>query len=489
MFGKVMLTGAALVAFGLTKFLFNTLVIRWFPATFLGEINQLLSLFLLIPLFYAPVLGTVISKFAPEFLGANEPNKSKQVFSLSFVIVMVTSVVCTIIVLIFLRPPGGSYKIQSATLVGLAPMLVLYSIYIFLRTSYYGFDRIPLYLRNEIVSSIVFFVVLAVGLATRSQQLVVWPFAAQGAVFAAMAIYDLRDQFRFHAMLSGIAEDLRRCAHFSFHTMINSLTGPGAFHLGIILTGRLTGSLEIAGYYSVLLYALQPFNLLPISLTSVMIPAISRLHGAGQIREGVAVAERAFPPLFLVMTLIWGGGVILGKEAVEAISGVAAGQLIVPFEIVLLSVYLYLISSPPSVLLNSTRHVAVIAWGGAVAVGLGLAVWWWTIPVYGLLGSAAGYALLQAAKGVWAFVAAHRIFQWRGQFGWVAILTIMTVLVLGAVSLASESRLLHIAMAFLFVGLFFGLQAQTIKGYAKRLVAEVRSYASGTVKLSDGTGC
>ncbi|KPK67653.1 MAG: hypothetical protein AMJ84_12660, partial [Acidithiobacillales bacterium SM23_46] len=86
MLHKVLLTGIAFVAFGLTKFVFNILVIRRFSPTVLGEINQVLSVFLLVPILYAPGLGQVVSKFASEFLGANEARKSKQIFSLSFVL-------------------------------------------------------------------------------------------------------------------------------------------------------------------------------------------------------------------------------------------------------------------------------------------------------------------------------------------------------------------------------------------------------------------
>ena len=485
MFGKVVLTGVALVVFGLTKLVFNTLVIRRFPATFLGEINQALSFFMLIPLFYAPVLGMVVSKFASEFLGANEPDKSRRVFSLSFVLVAATSAVSTVVALVFSGRISALLQIQPAILLCLTPMLALYSGYIFLRTSYYGFDRIALYLRNEIVSSLAFFGVLIAALLMHSQRLAVWPFAAQGAVFLGLAIYHLRDQFCFRAMYRGIAGDLRRCAHFFFYTIFNSMSGPGAFHLGIILTGRLTGSSEIAAYYSVLLYSLQPFNLLPISLASVMIPTISRHHGAGEIREGVAVAERAFPPLLLGMTLLWGCGTLLGWEAVQVISGASTGELIVAFEVVLFGLYLNMIFAPPSVLLNSTRHIAVIAWGGAAALVATLGVWWWGIPAYGLLGSAAGYGLLQAGKGAWAFLAARRILQWRGQFDRAALATISAIVALGVVSLASRSLWLHIALAALLVGIFFRLHGQAVGEYVKRLIAETRAHAPGAVRLSD----
>jgi len=487
MFGKVVLTGLGLIAFGLTRFVFNTLVIRLFPASFLGDINQVLSLFMLVPLFYAPALGMLISKFASEFSGANTPHKSQQLFSLSLVLVTVTSVICTIVFLVFFRRLTGSLQVHPVIVLGLAPTLALYGLYVFLRTSYYGFDRIALYLRNEILSSIVFFLVLGAALLARSRWLVVLPFAAHGAVFAALAIYQLRDQIRFRGMLAGIGEDLRRCVHFFVHTTIISLTGPGAFHLGIVLTGRLTGNSETAAYYSVLLYSLQPLSLLPISLASVMIPTISRHYGEGQVREGVAVAERAFLPLFLVMTLIWGGGVILGKEAVLAISGTAAGSLLAAFEVVLFGLYMSMIAAPPTVLLNSTKHVAVIAWSGVVAVVAAVAVWRATVPVYGLLGSAAGYALLQVGKGLWAFAAARRILRWRGRLGTAAIPTLVTIVALGTASLRSERLLIHAGLAILFVGLFSAFHARTLADYTKRLLAEVRSHAPGVVKPSDNS--
>jgi len=489
MFGKVMLTGLALAAFGLTRFIFNILVIRQ-SATFLGEINQVLSLFMFVPLIYAPPLGQLISKFASEFIGSNEPQKSRQIFSLSFLLVVVASAVCTVLVLVFFSQLSGSLQVRPATLCGLAPMLVLYSFYIFLRTSYYGFDRISLYLRNEIIASIVFFVVLGVALAKRSEWLVVMPFAAHSVVFVALAIYHLRDQFRFRAMFAGIAADLRRCAHFLIHTMIISVTGPGAFHLGIILTGRLTGNPEIAAYLSVFLYSLQPLNLLPISVASVMIPTISQHYGAGRTREGVEVAERSFLAVFLAMTAIWGGGVVLGREAVRAISGTATGEMVVAFEVILFAIYLYMISTPPSVLLNSTKHVAVIAWSGLAATAVGVGVWFAAIPAYGLIGAAAGYAVLQVGKAAWAFLAARRILQWRAQLGWAALFTVLLIAALGSVSLVTGSLWAHVGIAVLFVGLFLALNARSVLDYSKRFLAEVRAFAPVSLAgPSDSEGC
>jgi len=482
MFGKVILTGLAFIAFGLTKLVFNTLVIRRFPPAFLGNLNQLLSLFLLVPLVYAPALGQVISKFASEFVGSDEPHKSQQVFSLSFVLVSAISALSTILVLVFFPHLGGSRVVDRGALFGLAPMLLLYSLYTFFKASYYGFDRIRLYLFNEIISSIVFFAVLAAALIARSTSLAALPFASHGTVFAATAIYHLRDQFRFRAMVAGIAADLHRCAQFFFATVVISMTGPGAFHLGIILTGRLTGDPVVAAYYSVLLYSLQPLNLLPLSLVAVLMPAISRHHGAGQTREGVAVSERAFRPLFLVMTLTWGCGAILGWEVVKVIAGTTSVRLIVAYEIVLFAIYLNLTSAPPSILLNATRHVNVLAWSGATTALAAVGVWYGAIPYWGLLGSAAGFAVLQVGRGVWALVAAHRLLEWRGRVGRGAILTAAAIVTLSALSLTSGRAAFHFAMAAVFLALFTCFHAMDIKEHMVRLVAEIRLYATRGIK-------
>ena len=360
-------------------------------------------------------------------------------------------------------------------------MLVLYGLYTFLRSSYYGFDRLPLYLRNEVICSAIFFAVLAAAVAMRSRWLVLLPFAAHSVTFTAIAIRDLRDLFSFRTMLAGIGPELRRYGHFFFCTVLNSLAGPGAFYLGIILTGRLTGDKALVAQYSLVLYSLQPLNLLPMSLLNVMMPTISHHHGAGRTQEGVGIAERAFQPLFLLMTLIWGGGMILGWEAVQAVSGGATTQMTLVFEVMLFAVYLYLISTAPGVLLNATEYISVIAWSGVVSTILAIAVWWGMLPAYGLIGSAAGYAVLQVSKGIWSFVAARRIFRWRAGIGWVAVLTVPVILALGAVSLTSESRWMHLAIAALFVGLFLVFHARAMRSYMARLIAELRSYTTKAI--------
>jgi O-antigen/teichoic acid export membrane protein len=281
-------------------------------------------------------------------------------------------------------------------------------------------------------------------------------------------------------MFTGIAQELRRYAHFFICTIVNSLAGPGAFHLGIVMTGRLTGDADIVGYYSNLLYALQPLYLLPMALATVMIPTISRHHGAGRPDECVAVAQRASSPLFLVMTLIWGCGVILGWEAIVIASGKSMTVLLVAFQIILFGVYLYLISLVPCALLNATEHIAVMAKGGAFSVAVAVVVWWVAVRLPGreLLGAAAGYGALQLGKATWAFVAGRRVFGWRPQLGRATVFTIPAVLALGAFSLTSERRIVHLGIACLFVVLFSAVYARMIKEYAERLIVEARSYVA-----------
>jgi len=479
MLRKVLLTGIAFVAFGLTKFLFNILVIRRFSPALLGEINQTLSLFLFIPVFYAPGLGTVVSKFASEFRGANDPQKARQVFSFCFILAAGLAIVLTLAVAAAYPYLAAGRRVEWKIVGALAPMLLLYSLYVFLRTSYYGFDRVGLYLRNEIISSTVFFAVLGAAVATRSVTLAVLPFASHSVVFVALAIRDLGDQFRFGEMLAGISREIRRWGHFFFCTIINSLAGPGAFHLGIVLTGRLTGNPETTGYYSLLIYSLQPLNLLPVAVSTVLMPTISHHYGAGRIEESVESAMRAFRPLFLVMMFIWGVGAVFGREIAAGISATSSPEILIAFEVILAGVCLYLMTAPPSVLLNATRHISVIALGGAAAFAAALAIWWTTVPAAGLIGAAAGYGALQLGKGLWAAVAAGRIFEWRPRVGAIRAPALASAaIVLGAFSLESASFLRHAAAALVFALIFLALYARDITAYLGEFADRVRSYAA-----------
>ena len=479
MLRNALLTGLAFVAFGLTKFLFGVLVIRWDPGL-VGEINHTLSIFLLVALFFAPGLGMVVSKFASEFRGAGQIRKAQEVFTLSFLVVSVLAVVCTLVLFVFFDRVKGRVDVSPTTRYGLTPMLLLYSLYVFLRTSYYGFDRVPLYLRNELVSSAVFFGVLAVALVARSRWLVVLPFAAHSVLFVGIALADLRDQFRFRRLAAGVVQDLRRYAHFFGCTIVNSLAAPGAFHFGIILTGWLTGDTKTVGYYSVLLYSLQPLNLFPATLISVLMPTVSHSHGSGATSESIAATSRVFRPLFLLMTAIWGGGAILGWEAIRVITETTRQDLLIAFEVLLFGAYCYLISTPPSVLLNGTRHIGVIALGGAVSLGITLGLWLVVVPVYGLPGAAAGYAFLGVFQGVWAFVAAFLIFRWIARVGWDVGLTLLAAVALGALSLTGKSLVVHLAAAGAFALLFLVLHLRELREYAERILAEARAYVVKT---------
>jgi hypothetical protein len=94
------------------------------------------------------------------------------------------------------------------------------------------------------------------------------------------------------------------------------------------------------------------------------------------------------------------------------------------------------------------------------------------------LGSAIGFAVLQVIKATWWFVAARRIFQWRGRVAWPTVGTIVAVLVLGTASLTSRNEWLRLALGVLFVGLFFVLHFRTLNEYLARLIAEFRLYVA-----------
>lgn len=479
MLRKILLTGCAFVAFGLTKFLFGILVIRWAPAL-LGEINHALSIFLLVPLFFAPGLGMLVTKFASEFRGANETQKAREIFTFSFLAVTLTALICTAFVYLYFGRLKGNMEISAVTQYGLTPMLLLYSLYVFLRTSYYGFDRVSLYLRNEIVSSVMFFVVLGIALGTKTEWLVVLPFAAHSTVFVAMAITDLRHQFRFHELFRGIARDFRRYGHYFLCTMINSLAGPGAFHFGIILTGWLTGEEEIVAYYSVLLYALQPLNLLPTVFMSVLMPTVSHSHGAGDHAKSIKSTNLVFRPLFLAMTLICIGMSILGWEAVYVVTETQIPVLLAAFLMLLFGAYCYLISSPPSVLLNGTQHIGVIAVGGVIALAATITFWYIVVPKYAILGAAGGYMLLEIIKSIWAFGSAYRIFGWRGRLGVEAAGIVLVGAGLAAASLMRSEIVLHLFAGGVFALLFLLVFRREIRDYAGKIAGEFGVYAKRT---------
>ncbi len=478
MLGKVLLTGFGLITYGLTRFAFNVLVLRILSPAFLGEVNQTLSVFLIFPTFYAPALGNVVSRFASEFIGAGQVQKARQIFSLSLVLVAAASIVGTAVAWLVFPVLQGDLAIGRTTILFLAPMLALNSFYGFLKASYYGYDRVSKCLANEIVASSAFFVVLAAALILRSRFLALLPFLTHAAVFSAAALWHLRDQLTFRALFRDIAPDLRRCGHFLFCTVINSLTGPGAFHLGIVLTGRLTGNSEIAAYYSVLLYSLQPLNLLPVSLVTVMMPTISRHYGAGQLETGVEISERSFRPLFLLMTLICGGCAILGHEALAVIAGSERKDLLAPFLIILGAMYGSLISSAPGILLNATRHIGQIATSGAVGALAAVLLWNVAIPRYGLLGSACGYAVLQLTKGTWAFLAARRLLRWRARMGWSPWAAGAAAGALAAVALLLRPLWCHLAAAALFTVLIVLFHARDLAESIHHFTAALRGGVS-----------
>jgi hypothetical protein len=90
----------------------------------------------------------------------------------------------------------SAFHISSTRAVVLgASLVVTYALYIFLKSVYYGVQRADIYVRNEFLSDVAFFLLLAAILLFNGQNWLLVPFVLNNLIFAAIGLRDLSSLF------------------------------------------------------------------------------------------------------------------------------------------------------------------------------------------------------------------------------------------------------------------------------------------------------
>src|SRR5437763_1264134 len=154
------LTVLALVFAGLVPFGFNLLVGRAYGPATLGGISAVLGLALFLGQVPSTV-GIAATKFMAEALGRGDEPAARAVFRFLFTLNLSLTgllAVAMIVAAPWIRQ-ALHMPIHAVLLASL--LLLVYSLYLFLKSVYYGIQRVRSYVWNEIASDIAFFVLLA----------------------------------------------------------------------------------------------------------------------------------------------------------------------------------------------------------------------------------------------------------------------------------------------------------------------------------------
>src|SRR5205085_7723278 len=184
-----------------------------------------------------------------------------------------------------------------------AALLLVYSLYLFLKSVYYGIQQVGAYVWNEIVSDLAFFALLAALFVAHATLWLLLPFVLNNAIFAGIAGYQLKPYFRHFRWVApaGCQEILR-------YWVVNGLgsaasIGRGA--LGTTIAGLFLTH-QAVGLYAAAVALTAPLQLMPRALALVLFATMARLHGAGRAASVRELLDLSTEWLVLALGLLCG---------------------------------------------------------------------------------------------------------------------------------------------------------------------------------------
>ena len=404
------LTVLALIFAGLVPFGFNLLVGRAYGSAVLGGTSVVLGLALFLGQVPSTV-GIAATKFMAEALGRGDETAARDIFQFLFTLNLgLTALLTGAMVVAAPWIHQALHVPVGAVLLG-AALLLVYSLYLFLKSVYYGLQQVGAYVWNEIISDLAFFALLAAVFVVRASSWLLLPFVVNNAIFAGIAGYQLRPYFRHFRWISPAerTEILR-------YWVVNGLgsaasigrTALGPTIAGLFLTHRAVG------LYAAAVALTAPLQLMPRALALVLFATMARLHGAGQassVRELLDVSTE-----WLVLAL----GLLCGLLIVNATAILAFlfhrpeyAQATTATQLVVCGAYLLMISSPAISALSSTTYVWIPTIASLLGLGTSLAVWLLLIPPLGITGAGLGFAAGSAVTGSIPAFCAYRLIGTR----------------------------------------------------------------------------
>src|SRR3989440_3447267 len=189
------LTVLALIFAGLVPFGFNLLVGRAYGPAVLGGISVVLGLALFLGQVPSTV-GIAATKFMAEALGRGDETAARAIFQFLFTLNLgLTALLTGAMVVAAPWIHQALHVPVGAVLLG-AALLLVYSLYLYLKSVYYGIQRVGAYVWNEIIADLAFFALLAAVFVVRASSWLLLPFVLNNAIFAGIAGYQLTPYFR-----------------------------------------------------------------------------------------------------------------------------------------------------------------------------------------------------------------------------------------------------------------------------------------------------
>jgi O-antigen/teichoic acid export membrane protein len=397
MIKSLALTIVALIFFGLTKLVFNTVVIRSYGPDILGNINLAISTAFLFSLISSAGLGPTTTKYIAHYIGRGERDISKYVYTIALLLTVTLSAVMCLLMFAYSRQLARAMNGEASWFIRAAPIVFSYSLYTLFKCTYYGTERVGNYFKNEIFADGIFFFALFVFVLFGLTSFLVTPFVLLYSVFALWAIYAQRSLISFslltdRTVLKRIVKEMLSFFSVCFAGTSADMAG---LYIGTILTGAYGTSAE-AGYYSAALSVSMPFHLMSRSTALVVFPSMANYYGKKDFESIGRLLNMSTKWLIITSSFLCGLAVIFARLIFNIVAGIDHLPGVLTLRILLVTVYIAINGVPAVNSLSGTKYVHIPAIASIIGLILACISWILLIPVLGIVGTALGFLILTA---------------------------------------------------------------------------------------------
>jgi O-antigen/teichoic acid export membrane protein len=388
-FKNIIMTVIALTFLGMTNLVFNILIAKEFDAATLGSLNLVISTALLFSLIITTGFGSAVTKYLAEYLGKRDSNGARLSFQISFKFVFVLSALLFIFAVILSEPISNIIGVERKLFLFATPLIPLYAFYELYKNSYYGVNIVKKYLRNEIISDIIFFMILGVVVFYLRCWLIL-PFILLYLVFTMLSTADFFCYLKpVKVKQKGITKNIVAFASISF---IGTFASMSRMRLSMVLSGVYV-SAEHVGYYAAAYSFLTALYLIPRAMSLVIFPSFSYHYGKNDYRGITKILNQSTRWLSIIILLLGGIAVFLSKNILQLLFGSEYANASLTLQVLILSACASIVAIPAVNSLSGTKYVKIPNIAGVLGLISCLVLWPFLIPKYGIVGTSIGFLI------------------------------------------------------------------------------------------------
>ena len=382
---NTILTGFALAFTGLTRVIYNIAVVKSFNADVLGQMNLIISIITLLSLAISIITESSAIKFLSEFPSDSD---RKNTFALLLRWLLIGSLILILATYSLQNYISQYTKIDNRLLIISLPLILLISAHHFYRGCFYGLNAIDKYLKLELVSTALFFLVLGAAISIWRQNLL-WPFLAYYLLFTLLGAASFKEYFRSSKKPFALS---RYIGMYGIVATIGTLASTSKAYIAIILIGIYL-SPEKVGFYSAAISITTIFMYAPTIFGRVLLPTISSSYGSGDVHTIKKLLDITTVWLSIVVLFLGGIFIILSKEILILLFKPAFAEAAFSLQTLILDLCLATMALPAVSALVGTKYVRIPAVSAIFSTLVSIAVWPYLIPKFGIDGAAAGYII------------------------------------------------------------------------------------------------